>query len=350
MKLTPAENKQAFLKCGIQGFAGSGKTFTAAQIAVGLHKYIHSKKPVSMLDSETGSDYVLPIFKKEKIELLTAKSKAFIDLVGITQEAIKVSDILIVDSLTHFWDELRTSFQKKRNLENLTLRHWIPIKQEWRTFTDLFVNSPLHIIVCGRAGWEYDYQEDEEGVKELIKTGTRMKTEGEMAYEPSLLLEMEKVRTEQGKIGQPFVHRAWVLKDRCDVINGKSFDNPTFEQFLPHVKMLNIGGAHLGTDESRSSVDLFDGPSSKSREFKRRDIASEEIQNELMLRWPGQSSVEKKAKIEALKRHFNTGSWTAIGDMQADHLERGLKALRQECADAGTLPQEAKEEATHGAD
>lgn len=329
MKLTPAENKQAYLKAGIQGFAGSGKTYTAAQIAIGLHKYIKSKKPVSMLDSETGSDYVLPLFRKEKIELLSAKSRAFVDLVGITQEAMKVSDILIIDSLTHFWDELRTSFQKKRNLENLTLRHWIPIKQEWRVFTDLYVNGPIHMIVCGRAGWEYDYQEDEEGVKELVKTGTRMKTEGEMAYEPSLLVEMEKVRTEAGKIGQPFVHRAWILKDRCDVINGKSFDNPTFEDFLPHVKLLNLGGDHLGVDASRSSVDLFDGPSSRSREFKRREIALEEIENELVLRWPGQTAGEKKAKVEALQQFFGTGSWKAMGDMQADLLERGLKALKE---------------------
>jgi hypothetical protein len=328
MKLTPAENKQAYLKAGILGFAGSGKTFTAATLAIGLHKFIKSRKPVSMLDSETGSDYVLPLFKKEKIELLSAKSRAFIDLVGVTQEAMKVSDILIVDSLTHYWDELRTSFQKKRNLENLTLRHWIPIKQEWRTFTDLFVNSALHIIVCGRAGWEYDYHEDEEGVKELIKTGTRMKTEGEMSYEPSLLVEMEKVRTEQGKIGQPFVHRAWILKDRCDAINGKSFDNPTFESFLPHIKQLNLGGDHMGVDTTRSSAELFDGPGSRSKEFKRREIAMEELQDELVLKWPGQTAAEKKAKIQTIKDLFGTTSWTALRDVQADVLEQGLQTLK----------------------
>lgn len=328
MKLSPAENKQAYVKCGIQGFAGSGKTFTAAQIAIGLHKFIKSKKPVSFLDTETGSDYVLPLFKKEKIELLSAKSRAFVDLLGISQEAQKVSDILIIDSITHFWNELRESFQKKRNLENLTLRHWIPIKQEWRVFTDFYINSQLHIIVCGRAGWEYDYQEDSEGVKELVKTGTRMKTEGEMAYEPSLLIEMEKVRTEQGKIGQPFVHRAWILKDRFDQINARFFDNPTFESFRPHVQQLNLGGSHVGVDTSRSSVDLFDSSSSRSREYKEREIYTEEIQAQLLLRWPGQSTFEKKAKTQALIDLFGTGSWIRVGEMQAAILRMGLEKLK----------------------
>jgi hypothetical protein len=69
----------------------------------------------------------------------------------------------------------------------------------------------------------------------------------------------------------------------------------------------------------------------------------------LMLRWPGQSASEKKSKIEALKRHFNTGSWTAIGDMQADLLERGLKALRAEAvADAAKV--EGPKEDDHGED
>jgi hypothetical protein len=44
------------------------------------------------------------------------------------------------------------------------------------------------VIICGRAGYEYDYFEDDEGKKQLEKTGIKMKAETEMGFEPSLLV------------------------------------------------------------------------------------------------------------------------------------------------------------------
>jgi len=58
----PAANQQAFLKAGFLGFQGSGKTYTAVDLAIGLCKYIKGKRGVAMLDSETGSDWAVPRF------------------------------------------------------------------------------------------------------------------------------------------------------------------------------------------------------------------------------------------------------------------------------------------------
>jgi len=37
-----------------------------------------------------------------------------------------------------------------------------------------------------------------------------------------------------------------VLKDRSTLLDGKTFRNPTFETFLPHIQLLNLGGKQLG--------------------------------------------------------------------------------------------------------
>jgi hypothetical protein len=47
--------------------------------------------------------------------------------------------------------------------------------------------------LCGRAGYEYDHEENEDGGKDLIKIGTKMKAEGEFGFEPSLVIEMERL-------------------------------------------------------------------------------------------------------------------------------------------------------------
>ena len=105
-----AQNQMAFLKCGIQGMAGSGKSFTATKIATGLHKYIKATKPVYFLDTETGSDFLIKEFEKENVPLFVAKTRAFTDLVYSVDEAEKEAEILIIDSITHFWCELWNIF------------------------------------------------------------------------------------------------------------------------------------------------------------------------------------------------------------------------------------------------
>jgi hypothetical protein len=92
---TRAENTQAYLKMGLMGLAGSGKTFTASQTAVGLVAFLRERKlpegdrPVYFADTETGSSYVKHHFDKAKIELFTSKTRAFSDLVALVNEAEK---------------------------------------------------------------------------------------------------------------------------------------------------------------------------------------------------------------------------------------------------------------------
>lgn len=311
-----AESTTAYLKMGIMGFAGAGKTHTATAVAIGLHKMLVEQlgeaKPVFFLDTETGSDWIKPQFDAAGIELQTAKTRAFKDLMAATLEAERNGSILIVDSITHFWTEICDSYQKAKKRNRLQFEDWAYLKKEWRRFTDLFINSRLHIILCGRAGYEYDYFEDEAGKKQLEKTGIRMKAEGEMGYEPSILVLMER----EMDLDEKTVFRvAHVLKDRSTKIDGKSFENPTFASFLPHIKYLNIGGPQLGVDTSRSSEDTI--PDDKQRHDLgpvRRKIVLDEIKDFMTVQWPGQAAAEKKAKIEALRKYWSAG-WVEMEEV-----------------------------------
>lgn len=345
----PAEMKQGFLKMGVYGGPGAGKSYTASLVAVGLHSLIKSKKPVTFFDTETGSEYVLPvIFKPAKVDLQTVKSRSFVDMVAALKEAQAISDILIVDSITHVWKELMEAYKKKKNLDYVEFQDWAIIKKEWEAFTEAYLNCPMHVIVCGRAQDMWEYETNDRGKKELVKSGTRMATEKNLAYEPSLLVEMEKViqpNTDQ------WTPRAWVLKDRFATLDGKVFDRPGFETFLPHIQMLNLGGEHIGIDVSRNSEGLFvpDSSSSRSEYMKKKDIALEEIKDEIDRRWGGMSVEQKNARIDVLKAVFNTSSKTAIEALPLDALIRGLERLRSGEFDSIGQPAEQPKVKANGA-
>jgi hypothetical protein len=322
------EMKQGFIKMGMYGDPKSGKTYTASLVALGLHKLIGSKKPITFFDTETGSEYVLPtLFKPAGIELQSIKSRSFSDLMAATREAMEISDILIVDSVTHVWKELMDAYKRKKQIDYVEFQDWAVLKAEWAAFTDLYLNCKLHMIVCGRSQDVYGETVSERGKKEKTVVGTKMATEKNLAYEPSLLIEMEKVSEKDTGF---LIPRAWVLGDRFSQLDGKCFDKPTFETFLPHIRMLNLGGEHVGIDTERSSEALFHPDSADSRyEYgKKKDIAVENLHNEIDRRWSGQSVDQKNSRMDVLNALFNTASKTAIENLPLSILEKGLERLR----------------------
>lgn len=312
--LKTAKPEMAYLKMGIYGEPGTGKTFTASKIAIGLTKFIKSDKPVAFLDTETGSDFVIGLFEGEGVKLIRAKTRAFKDLLEIVDEAEKDCSVLIIDSITHIWNDVLKSYQEKVGISRMSLRHWIPVKQTWRDFTDRYINSSLHIIMAGRSAIVFDDVEDEDGIKEIRKVGTKMKTETDTGHEPSLLIEMESVRTSP-KTGAKLIRRAWVIKDRFDLIDGKCFDNPDFESFLPHVQSLAIGGKHQGIDLTRDSKDLFEKGNAGYQRIKKHDILMDKINIILYDIYPGRSDDAKKGRLDLMEEAFGTRSWEELKDI-----------------------------------
>jgi hypothetical protein len=326
-----AVNQSAYLKAGLLGFQGSGKTYTACNIAIGLHKYIKSKKPIMFLDTETGADWAIPMFEKEKIPFHSSKTRAFRQLCPAIAEAEKNGSILIIDSITHFWNELLESFMKAKDIQRLTFRHWNILKPEWRTFSEKFTNSKLHILVCGRAGWEWNEEVDEEGFKEQVKGGTKMKAEGEFGFEPNLVIEM--VRKKGDYIGNPCNHIAHIVKDRRTddkTLDGKSFENPKFEDFLPHIESLALNKNHIGfTNETSEEIFITDETNKMSYEKKTRikNGLIEEFNGLLEFHYAGTTKENKLAKAALKKYIFDTYSETQISEIDIVGLSDGLKKL-----------------------
>lgn len=343
-----AESTQAYLKAGFMGFAGSGKTFTATETAIGLVKLLKAgalpegKKPVFFLDTETGSDYVSGRFKDEGIDLFQAKTRAFSDLIPAVKEAEANGSVLIIDSITHFWREFTEAYAKKRNRSRgLEFQDWAFLKTEWGKFTDAYINTSLHIIMCGRAGYEYDFFTNDSGKRELEKTGIKMKAETETGYEPSLLVLMERTMDMDTK---KVYREAHILKERFDIIDGKTIRNPKFEDFMPHIMKLNLGGTQLGVDSSRNSESMIplDGKSQWQKDREQREIVLDEIQAFFSRKLNTRKEEDRKTMLEMFVKYFGTESWKKIELLDLEVLRLGYDAIRKQMGEA-PLYSQAKE-------
>jgi hypothetical protein len=338
--------QQAYAKIGLYGQQGSGKTRTASLIAKGLCK-LEKVKKAAFIDSETGSDYMMQFFEANEIKLYRKKTRSLPDVIEIIRECESSGiKVLIIDSLTHVWMDLQISYKRAKRRSSLTIADWGPIKEQWREYVDCFLNSKVHIVVCGRGGFIYDIVFDEAGRMEVIKTGTKMKAEGEFEYEPSLVVEMEAVKSTVDEVrkivdrkkrlsfkpkpGCRVINRAFVLKDRWDIMNGLTFDYPTFEDFLPHISNYSIGGEHSGVDTDRSSIELFDKETGETKwqaEKKEREIVLDEIKTKLDTKYDKRSKDGQRKIYEIFKAVFGTESFKRIEVMRLGELKEGYEKI-----------------------
>lgn len=338
----PAEITTAKLKMAFMGFQGSGKTYTATETAIGLVllmrqlKLAAGQKPLYFADTERGSRWVLPRVSAAGLQMATAHTRAFSDLCSLVDEAEQNASILLIDSLTHYWQEFCDAYAARKaeqyNLPTyrLQFQDWAFLKARWRQFTDRFVNSDLHIVVCGRAGYEYDMLEDEDTKKkQLEKTGIKFKAEGEMGYEPDLLVLMERRMNMASKTDE---HIARVIKDRSTLLDGAEFIDPQFKDFLPHIECLNLAAgrpAELSIDTSRTSTAAIPADAPRDKSALARAVIIEEI-NDLLMRHDaaGTGKDAQKKRSDLMQKHFGTVSKTKIEELTAlSDLKAGYASL-----------------------
>lgn len=341
MPLVPANDTAGYLKAGFLGFAGSGKTHTAFELAIGARRFFGLDGPIAMFDTEDGSSYwAKRVRERTGKALMVEKGRTLDGLMETAEEAQAAGcSVLIVDSITHVWREVCDAYlaaiqkaareKKWRVPDRLEFQDWNRIKGNWARWPNWYLTSPMHVIVCGRAGHEYEHEEDDRGKKQLVKAGIKMKVEGEFGFEPSILVEMYREQDPETHVVTAHAH---ILKDRFDLIDGKVFDRPTFETFLPHVQML-APSAHSPVDTSTGTKFELDDRGRtawEAEKAKRADLA-EEIQHLFTLLWPGQSADDKRARAAAAEMHWpGTKSMKALlEDTKSEAMTAGLISFRE---------------------
>lgn len=242
--------EQAFLRIGVYGPTGSGKTFSTLLFAEGLAKL--EKKRVAYIDSEHGTDFYVEHVPQRKvhpepfdIDCLDTRS-----LTEALREAKKLSfneyGVIVIDSITHFWEAAIAAYEgKKTSIGSIPMHAWGSIKRPYKELINFLLNAQAHIFILGREGNEFARDEETD---ELQVIGKKMKSEGETPYEPQILLRMEPLK----KQNSPTVFRIYAEKDRTGLLAGQLISNPSFENVIaPLLPLLGKTQAVIpGADET----------------------------------------------------------------------------------------------------
>lgn len=228
MAFRKARSEQSFLKMGIYGPTGSGKTFTALLIAEGLAAACG--KRVAYVDTESGTD-----FYAEAIDRPTHPEPFDFDRVvtkSLSQTNLEVSGldpaeygVVVIDSISHLWEAAIEAYSGPRTSAGTIPMHaWGRIKRPYKALVSSLLNGDFHAIICGRQKNVFG-EDDDSGETRLV--GVAMRAEGETPYEPHVLIRMVR-ELGRGKKLAPVV--AFCEKDRSGLLAGKTFVLPANQE------------------------------------------------------------------------------------------------------------------------
>jgi hypothetical protein len=122
-----------------------------------------------------------------------------------------------------------------------------------------------------------------------------------------------------------------VVKDRWDKIDGQQFDDPGFEDFLPHISRLALGGEHVGVRDTGDSRSIL---KTEKRDWQpvQRKIVLGEIEDLIVLHVPGQKAEEKQRKIQLIRDALRLRVGRGRG---SDAARQAARRLRQAAPRAG---------------
>jgi hypothetical protein len=203
-----AVRAKVYLKLGIMGPSGSGKSYSALKLARGL---VGPQGRIAAVDTENGSlslysdltDFdvvdLQPPFEPKKI-------------LAVIDEAVAAGyGVLIIDSQTHFWKWI---LDKKESLDRQggnSYTNWGKVKPDHTRLIEKILQSPIHIISCLRAKDEYVLEKNDKGKEAPRKVGMGAIAEPGSEYEFTVVFE----------VGMD--HNATASKDRTSLFDGEFF-------------------------------------------------------------------------------------------------------------------------------
>lgn len=151
LNIRKAQREGARLVIGLAGVSGSGKTYTALQLAHGMTNGKPEK--IGFIDTENrrGSLYADSLPSPFMIGDLMApfSPRRYID--AINEFSSAGVEVLIIDSVTHEWEGIGGCIEIAENNRLGNMPNWAKAKQEHKRFIDTMLQSPMHIIACIRA-------------------------------------------------------------------------------------------------------------------------------------------------------------------------------------------------------
>jgi hypothetical protein len=191
MSFQKASRKNVFIKIGLFGVSGSGKTYSALRLARGLCGDLNG---TFVIDTEGGSSELyshMGDFNVARIDK-SFEPKNYIDL--LVSAFRNNAKCIIIDSISHAWAGSGGTLDHHAKLGG-QFRDWQAPKGEHLKLVETIQRIPAHVIVTGRKKTDYSIEADSKGRMVPKKVGLKTITEDTLEYDLTVAFDVNSDHT-----------------------------------------------------------------------------------------------------------------------------------------------------------
>jgi hypothetical protein len=222
----PAVRTQRLLRLALMGPTGSGKSYTALQLAKGIAGPLGR---IALVDTENHSaSLYADDVAFDTLALTTFSPDRYIEAIHAAEDA--GYGVLVIDSLSHAWAGKEGALEqvdKKAGTGN-SFAAWRTVTPLHNSMVDALVHCKLHLIVTMRVKTEYALEKDDRGKMVPRKIGMQPVQRDGLEYEFDVVADMHEATLTIGKT-------------RFSEYHGKQFTRPGERVGADLVKWLNHG-------------------------------------------------------------------------------------------------------------
>jgi len=208
MQIVKAERKQAKIRLGLQGPSGSGKSYSALQIAFGL---CNSWDKIVVIDSESNSAHLYSDLGNYRVVSIAKpfSPEKYVQALELCES--QGFEVIIIDSISHEWEGQGGILDIHSNMVGNSFTNWSKVTPRHNSFIQSLLASPAHVIATVRTKTDYVLSE-KNGKTVPEKVGLKGITKEGLDYEFTLVLDID------------IKHMAISSKDRTGIF----MDQPPF--------------------------------------------------------------------------------------------------------------------------
>lgn len=157
-EIKTAERQGARLLIQLSGVSGSGKTYTALQLAYGLANNDASKIVLIDTENRRGSLYANALPQPFRVIDFYAPFSPERYIAAIDAACKAGAEVIVIDSVTHEWESEGGCEWIATNTSG-RIADWKTAKREHKRFMTHMLQSPAHVIACTRAREKVDFSD-----------------------------------------------------------------------------------------------------------------------------------------------------------------------------------------------